>query len=211
MISKNKLRKKFYLLRKKRYFEIDEKFFFPLIKLLKLKFKKKTFKLALYYPSNFELNVLKLLESPYIFNKHTLLPKIEENNRMNFFSWKKNEVLLINKYGIQEPIKSKAKVPEVILVPILVFDKFKFRIGYGKGFYDRYLTKFIKNYKKILTVGVAFSFQRYHKLPISKNDVKLDFILTDKDTLSNLSRFCANLQGNYRNISMVRISISLDC
>ena len=99
---------------------------------------------------------------------------------MNFFSWKKNEVLLINKYGIQEPVKSRAKVPEVILVPILVFDKFKFRIGYGKGFYDRYLTKFIKNYKKILTVGVAFSFQRYHKLPISKNDVKLDFILTDK-------------------------------
>ena len=180
MSSKNKLRKKFYLLRKKRYFEIDEKFFFPLIKLLKLKFKKKTFKLALYYPSNFELNVLKLLESPYILNKHTLLPKIEENNRMNFFSWKKNEVLLINKYGIQEPIKSRAKVPEVILVPILVFDKFKFRIGYGKGFYDRYLTKFIKNNKKILTVGVAFSFQRYHKLPISKNDVKLDFILTDK-------------------------------
>ena len=85
MSPKNKLRKKFYLLRKKRYFEIDEKFFFPLIKLLKSKFKKKTFKLALYYPSNFELNVLKLLESPYIFNKHTLLPKIEENNRMNFF------------------------------------------------------------------------------------------------------------------------------
>ena len=180
MSPKNKLRKKFYLLRKKRYFEIDEKFFFPLIKLLKSKFKKKTFKLALYYPSNFELNVLKLLESPYIFNKHTLLPKIEENNRMNFFSWKKNEVLLINKYGIQEPVKSRAKVPEVILVPILVFDKFKFRIGYGKGFYDRYLTKFIKNYKKILTVGVAFSFQRYHKLPVSKNDVRLDFILTDK-------------------------------
>ena len=180
MNLKNKLRKKFYLLRKKKYFEIDENFFLPLIKFLKLKFKKKTFKLALYYPSNFELNVLKILENPYIFNKHALLPIIEENYKMNFFSWKKNEVLLINKYGILEPIKSRAKVPEVILVPILVFDKFKFRIGYGKGFYDRYLTKFIKKYKKILSVGVAFSFQRYHKLPISKNDVKLDFILTDK-------------------------------
>ncbi|MDC2987471.1 5-formyltetrahydrofolate cyclo-ligase [Candidatus Pelagibacter bacterium] len=180
MSLKNKLRKKYYLLRKKRYFEIDEKFFFPLIKFLKLKFKKKTFKLALYYPSNFELNVLKILENPYIFNKHTLLPIIGENYKMNFFSWKKNEVLLINKYGILEPIKSRVKVPEVILVPILVFDKFKFRIGYGKGFYDRYLTKIIKKYKKILTVGVAFSFQRYHKLPISKNDVKLDLILTDK-------------------------------
>ena len=43
MSSKNKLRKKFYLLRKKRYFEIDENFFFPLIKLLKIKLKKKDF------------------------------------------------------------------------------------------------------------------------------------------------------------------------
>ncbi len=180
MSSKNKLRKKFYLLRKKRYFEIDEKFFFPLIKFLKIKLKKKAFKIALYYPSNFELNVLKVLENPYISNKNTLLPAIEENNNMNFFPWKKNEVLFINKYGIPEPIKSRAKVPEVVLVPILVFDKFKFRIGYGKGFYDLYLTKLIKRYKKILTVGVAFSFQRYHKLPVSKNDVRLDFILTDK-------------------------------
>ena len=58
MIQK-KLRKKFYKLRKKKYYEIDENFFIPLIKLIKLKFKKKL-KLALYYPSNFETNVLKL-------------------------------------------------------------------------------------------------------------------------------------------------------
>ena len=148
MSLKNKLRKKYYLLRKKRYFEIDEKFFFPLIKFLKLKFKKKTFKLALYYPSNFELNVLKILENPYIFNKHTLLPIIGENYKMNFFSWKKNEVLLINKYGILEPIKSRVKVLKYFSTN-LVFDKFKFRIGYGKGFYDRYLTKFIKKTKNI--------------------------------------------------------------
>ena len=180
MSQKNRLRKKYLNLRKNRYFNIDKNFFLPLIKLIKLKFKKKFLKIALYYPSNFELNVLKFLENPYMKNKNILLPKIEENNQMDFFQWKKNETLLINKYGILEPIKSKPTIPNVILVPILAFDRNKYRLGYGKGFYDRYLNKYLKKFKNILTVGVAFSFQKYHKLPSDKNDVKLNFILTEK-------------------------------
>ena len=79
-----------------------------------------------------------------------------------------------------EPIKAEAKIPDVIMVPLLAFDKDKFRLGYGKGYYDRYLNKYIKKYKNIMTVGVAFSFQKHHKLPINQNDVKLDYILTEK-------------------------------
>ena len=180
MSSKQILRKRFFLVRKKRYFEISDKFFLPLVKILKLKFKKQFLKIALYYPSNFELNVLRFLENPYMKNKNILLPKIEENNQMNFFPWKNHETLIINKYGILEPIKSKPTIPNVILVPILAFDRNKYRLGYGKGFYDRYLNKYLKKFKDILTVGVAFSFQKYHKLPSDKNDVKLNFILTEK-------------------------------
>ena len=79
-----------------------------------------------------------------------------------------------------EPKKAKVKIPDVIIVPLLAFDKDKFRLGYGKGYYDRYLNKFIKRFKDLMTVGVAFSFQKHHKLPINQNDVKLDFILTEK-------------------------------
>ena len=53
-------------------------------------------------------------------------------------------------------------------------------MGYGNGFYDRYLNKSIKLQKNILTIGVAFSFQKYHNLPINDNDVKLDYIITEK-------------------------------
>ena len=180
MQQKNLVRKKYYLLRKKKYYEINEFFFIPLVKLIKLKFKKKRIKLAFYYPSSFEINVLKLLEFKYISNQNVLLPIIEENNVMNFFSWKKNEVLQINKYGMLEPIESKLNIPNIILVPLLAFDKDKHRLGYGKGFYDRYLNKYLKKFKNILTVGVAFSFQKYHKLPINNKDVKLNYILTEK-------------------------------
>ena len=180
MLQKNQLRKKYLNLRKKKYFDIDKNFFLPLLKLIKLKFKKKFIKIALYYPSNSELNVLRLLEFKNILAQEILLPVIDRKKLMNFFSWKKNQVLFVNEFGILEPSKSKAQVPDLILIPLLAFDKYKYRLGYGKGFYDHYLNKYLKKYKDILTVGVAFSFQKHHKIPINQNDVKVDFILTEK-------------------------------
>ena len=180
MFQKNRLRKKYLNLRKNKYFNIDKNFFLPLIKLIKLKFKKRFMKIALYYPSNGELNVLKILEFKKILTKETLLPVIDRNNLMNFFSWKQNEVLFVNEFGILEPAKSKAQIPDLILIPLLAYDKYKYRLGYGKGFYDRYLNKYLKQNRDILTVGVAFSFQKHNKIPINHNDVKVDFILTEK-------------------------------
>ena len=180
MIQKNLVRKKYHLLRKKKYYEVSKNFFIPLLNLIKIKFKRKKIKIALYYPASFEINILKLLNFNYIVNQNLLLPVIEESNSMNFFPWKKNEVLQVNKYGMLEPIKSKQNVPNIMLVPLLAFDKNKYRLGYGKGFYDRYLSKYLETYKNILTVGVAFSFQKYHKLPINNKDVKLNYILTEK-------------------------------
>ena len=180
MQQKILLRRKYFALRKKNYYEIDKEFFLPLLRFIRLRFKKKTVKIALYYPSNFELNVLKLLKFNNILTKEILLPVIDKKNLMNFFSWKKNDVLFVNKFGMLEPIKKKAKVPDLILVPTLAYDKNKYRLGYGKGFYDRYLNKYLKKFKSIVSVGVAFSFQKYHKLPINRNDVKLDFIITEK-------------------------------
>ena len=180
MLLKNVLRKKNISLRKKKYYEVNKEYFLPLINFIKKKYKNKKINLGLYYPSNFELNIIKILDFNYISNKNILLPVIEENNQMNFFSWNKNEVLLVNKYGILEPIKSEAKIPNIMIVPVLSFDSMKTRLGYGKGFYDRYLNKYLKKFNNILTVGVAFSFQKYHKVPLEKNDVKLNFILSEK-------------------------------
>ena len=180
MSQKNLLRKRYLNSRKKKYFEVDQHFFLPLINYIKKNLKKKKFNLALYYPANFEVDVIKILDNDFIFNQRILLPVIEDNNKMSFFSWKKKHVLLVNKFGMLEPVKSKPKIPDIMLVPLLSFDHRKYRLGYGKGFYDRYLNKYLKKFKNILTVGVAFSFQKYHKLPIDKNDLKLSYILTEK-------------------------------
>ena len=167
MYQKNNLRTYFLNLRKKKYYEIDKEFFSPLIRLIKSNFKKNSLKIALYYPSGSEINVLKLLENHYMINQ-------------NFFTWKNNQVLLVNKLGMLEPVKTTKKIPNLMIVPILAFDRSKYRLGYGKGYYDRYLNKYLKIFKNILTVGVAFSFQKHHKLPRNKNDVGLNYILTEK-------------------------------
>ena len=91
MKKKNLVRKKYDLLRKKKYYEVSKFFFNPLVSLIKSKLKKKKIKIALYYPASFEINVLKILEFNYISNHRILLPIIEEKNLMNFSPWKKNQ------------------------------------------------------------------------------------------------------------------------
>ena len=180
MDKKRLVRKKYFLIRKRKYFQISGKFFTPLIKLIKKKFKNKKIDISLYYPNSFEVDILKILDVNFFKKFNFLFPIVEENNSMNFYKWKKRDVLNINKYGIPEPLKSKKKIPSVLLIPLLAFDSYKNRLGYGKGFYDRYLSKFIRNNNKTLTIGVAFSFQKYNKLPVSNKDFKLKYIITEK-------------------------------
>ena len=132
-----------------------------------------------YYPYNFEVDTNKILKE-FEKKKYLIsLPKIKKNFQMDFFQWSSNEPLSINKYGIPEPISGKIMYPDILLVPIVAFDKNLNRIGYGGGFYDRYIKR-IKKYKNIITIGLAYSFQKVKKIKINKNDMKLNFILTDK-------------------------------
>ena len=87
----------------------------------------------------------------------------------------------VNKFGMLEPaIFLNPVYPNIMLVPLLAYDNKKNRLGYGGGFYDRYLNKYLKSYNNVLTIGIAFSFQKHKNLPVNKKDVKLNHILTEK-------------------------------
>ena len=107
------------------------------------------------------------------------LPKINTNSRMEFFKWSAKDPLMVNKYGIPEPISKKIVYPDLLLVPIVAFDKKFNRIGYGGGYYDRYIEKIKKN-KKVISIGLAYSFQKVQKILANKYDVKLDYVVTEK-------------------------------
>ena len=63
---------------------------------------------------------------------------------------------------------------------MVAYDKDYNRIGYGGGFYDRYIRR-IKKRKKIITIGLAYSFQQVEKIQINKYDNKLDYVITENN------------------------------
>ena len=178
-MNKSQIRKKILKIRKQK--KIEKKFIFNFDLILSILKKKRVLGKTIggYYPYNYEIDILKILEKFEKKNFIVTLPKIKKNSQMNFFQWSTNDPLVINKFGIPEPISEMVKYPDVLLVPLVAFDKSFNRIGYGGGFYDRYIKK-IRNQKKVLTIGFAYSFQKVKEIPINNYDIKLDFIITNK-------------------------------
>ena len=135
-----------------------------------------------YYPSNYEIDDLEILYLLEKKNYRILLPSIKKNNQMEFYKWSYNDPLKINKYGISEPLSSKIFYPDILIVPLVGYDNNLNRLGYGGGFYDRYIDK-IEKRKKIVKIGLAFSYQKIKNIPINSHDKKLDFIMTEKGIL----------------------------
>ena len=134
-------------------------------------------------PINYEYDCSNLLKFLEIKNFTICLPVIKNNFEMNFHKYSFQNPLKINKLGIPEPINLSNKItPDLILVPLVGFDKDLNRLGYGGGFYDRYFEKNTK-LKKIIKIGLAFSFQKIKKLPINKFDKKLDKVITEKNLI----------------------------
>ena len=134
-----------------------------------------------YFPINHEFNCLDILNqlSTKVFIS---LPIMKKHNQMDFYTWKNSDPLKINNFGIPEPVNFNSVYPDILLVPLVGFDKNLNRLGYGGGYYDRYIKKII-SIKKILTIGLAFSFQEIKKVPIDSYDQKLNFIYTEKGFL----------------------------
>ena len=108
--DKTYLRNKSLLKRKKKYLKI-KKFNFNLIfSLIRKHFRKKKIIIAGYYPSNYEVNILKFLEEASKKNFRITLPVIKSSNQMSFKSWTFKDPLYVNKFGMLEPKNSKEKI-----------------------------------------------------------------------------------------------------
>jgi 5-formyltetrahydrofolate cyclo-ligase len=184
--DKSYLRNKFLLQRKKKYLT-PEKFNFALIfKLIKKHFNTKKVTIAGYYPSYYEVDILKFLEGASKKNFKITLPVIKSTTSMNFKSWIIKEPLYVSKFGILEPKSTnKEFVPDLIIVPLVAFDSQLNRIGYGKGYYDRSLKKIKKLKRNAICLGVAHSFQKCKSIPVNKHDFKLDYIFTERGIISS--------------------------
>jgi 5-formyltetrahydrofolate cyclo-ligase len=171
-VNKSLLRKKIFKIKKKKSHQdlnINPDKFIDFLKINKFNIKN----IGGYYPSNYEIDDLSILVA---------LPIIKKNYQMDFCKWSSQDPLKINKFGIPEPFTSKILYPDLLLVPLVAFDNRLNRLGYGGGFYDRYIEK-IEKIKKVIKIGLAFSFQKISSVPTNQFDKKLDFIITEKKIL----------------------------
>ena len=178
-MNKSKIRSKILKIRKKKFnknlkINLDKFIFFLKINIRNAK------KIGGYYPSNYEIDDLEILDLLEKQNFKISLPIIKKNNQMNYHKWSNKDPLKINKFGIPEPVSSKILYPDILLVPLVGYDNNLNRLGYGGGFYDRYIEK-IEKIKKIKKIGLAFSYQKITSVPINQYDKKLDFIITEKE------------------------------
>jgi 5-formyltetrahydrofolate cyclo-ligase len=180
-VNKSQIRNKTLKIRKKLFdkdLKIDSDKFISFLKKNRLNLKN----FGGYYPSNYEIDDLDILDLLEKKNFKVSLPIIKKDNQMNFCSWSRGDPLRVNKYGIPEPVSSKIFYPDILLVPLVAYDNNLNRLGYGGGYYDRYIEK-LEKFKKVIKIGLAFSFQKISSIPINQHDKRLDFIITEKEVL----------------------------
>ena len=148
--------------------------------ILEIKSKLKISSIGIYYPINSEISPLKLIEICKELSLKICLPVIyKKTNKLIFSKFDSEKSLKKNKYGIFEPTKINQIIPDIIFVPMLGFDKNLNRIGYGKGYYDKTISK-LRNLKKIFVIGLAYDNQMVKRIPTENHDEKMDIIITDK-------------------------------
>lgn len=142
---------------------------------------QKSKNIMIYYPIGTEYNLLELLND----NKNFIFPQTTEKEIIPIV-YNPNNGFKKGKFNIYEPIGMKIKDPkniELIILPALACDFTGNRIGYGKGYYDKFLKKFDNNTKKAIVISEKLIFENiYHE----EHDIKADYIITENKII-NLS------------------------
>lgn len=159
---------------RKNIFNKDQKSTIIVDKIINLDIYKKSMVISFYNSLPSEVDTTKLI-SESIKDKIVLLPRIT-NNKIEFIRINNNTKYNNSSFGVSEPIGNfyQDKI-DLIIVPGVAFDSKGNRLGYGKGYYDKYLKG-----KNIYKIGVCFNEQVVDNLPIDKHDIKMNLIITDE-------------------------------
>lgn len=136
--------------------------------------------IMLYMALDGEINVDSLVDYAHLKGKDVAVPYCVDNNgNMEFYYINNLDELKIGSFGVREPNIDLAKKVtcydnSVIIVPAIAFDELGYRLGYGKGYYDR----FLQNYP-FISIGLCYNSFVQKQLPINEYDMRVDYIITD--------------------------------
>lgn len=138
-----------------------------------------------FMPYKSEITTIPLLNSLRREGWQTALPVVvAAGEPLVFRAWAPGEPLTPGVWDIPVPPETAPEViPDVLLVPMLAFDRRGYRLGYGGGFYDRTLEK-LRTLKNVAAVGVAYHAQMTDEVPVGPHDAPLDYVMTEQETFA---------------------------
>jgi 5-formyltetrahydrofolate cyclo-ligase len=137
-----------------------------------------------FMPLKSEINPLPLLQRLAEAGARLALPAIAGHGKPLFMrAWQFGAPLDRGQWGIREPKPDAPEVePDILLVPLLAFDRAGFRLGYGAGYYDMTIHR-LRAMKPVTAVGIAFAAQEVPKIPTTPGDERLDLVLTEREVI----------------------------
>jgi len=137
-----------------------------------------------FMPLKTEINPLPLLRKLAAAGARLALPAIAgRGNPLTMRAFAFGDELASGQWGIREPKPDAGDAaPDVMLVPLLAFDRNGHRIGYGAGYYDMTIAKF-RAMKPVIAAGIAFAAQEIPEVPITPRDARLDLVLTEREVI----------------------------
>jgi 5-formyltetrahydrofolate cyclo-ligase len=138
-----------------------------------------------FIPYKSEITTIPMLDRLHRSGWQTCLPiVIGMEEPLVFRAWVPGEPLVPGAWDIPVPLETAPEVvPDVLLVPMLAFDRKGFRLGYGGGFYDRTLEK-LRALKTVVAIGVAYHAQMVDEVPVGLHDAPLDYVMTEQDSFA---------------------------
>lgn len=132
-----------------------------------------------YAATGSEADVARLLQSAFDAGCNTALPHITGVTApMRFLSWSPGEPLVTGAYDLQQPQAEAPEVkPDIVLAPMVAFDRHLHRLGQGAGHYDRALSLLEDSF----VIGVGWSVQEVAAVPIEIWDIPMNAVLTEKE------------------------------
>jgi len=137
-----------------------------------------------FMPLKSEINPLPLLQELAEAGARLALPAVAGRGRpLIMRAWKFGAPLDRGQWGIREPKPDAPEVePDILLVPLLAFDREGFRLGYGAGYYDMTIHR-LRALRPVTAIGIAFAAQEVPKIPTTPRDERLDLVLTEREVI----------------------------
>ncbi|MDP6968544.1 MAG: 5-formyltetrahydrofolate cyclo-ligase [Gammaproteobacteria bacterium] len=142
-------------------------------------------KVSGFWPLAEELDTVPILKALHAAGHQVLLPVMQGANQpLAFACWAPGDQLVAAGFNTLEPAPNQARmIPEVMICPLLAFDRKGYRMGYGGGFYDRSIAQIQANHP-LLTVGVAFAAQEVESIITGPYDMPLHKIVTEQEVIT---------------------------